>query len=159
MRLMLAAALMLVAVPALGDQPVVYTGCIQKSNGSLYNVQEGTMPTQPCKSKDKQISWNMAGQPGPPGPPGPSLPRLLQLSVDCNNPGESINAALAQQAERLIVSIQGTCVEQVQRADCNDPDGSTVGSMAERRAITRLLVKWPSAAETHTPHWRCCFEP
>jgi hypothetical protein len=111
MRSTLVAALVLLAVPALGDQPGVYTGCIQKSNGSLYNVQEGTVPTQPCKSKDKQISWNMAGQPGPQGP--------TCLSPNTSNaqltapPGASINDALARQADRLVIAIKGTCVEQV----------------------------------------------
>ena len=129
------AALGLLAPPATADDPVVYTGCIQKSNGSLYNVREGTAPMQPCKSKDKQISWNMAGQPGPEGPPGPSLPRELTFFVDCDN-GESINDALAHQAERLTVYISGMCIEGVlvnrdhvllAAADTSDPPTITQG--------------------------------
>jgi hypothetical protein len=113
MRLMWAAVLMLVALPALADEPLVYTGCIAKSNGSLYNVAVGTTPMQPCKAKDTQISWNMAGQPGPQGSPGTSIPQLLQLTVDCSQPNASINTALAQRADRLVVSISGTCEEEV----------------------------------------------
>ncbi len=124
MRTLLAAGLMLVALPAFADQTAVYTGCIQKSNGSLYNVQEGTVPTQPCKAKDKQISWNMAGQPGPQGPPGTSIPQYLQRTVDCGQPGASINAALAEQADRLLVAVKGTCVEQV---DINRDDVTLQG--------------------------------
>jgi hypothetical protein len=101
-------------VPAgLAAQDVVYTGCIKSADGSLYSVRQGTTPMAPCKAKDKQISWNMAGQPGPPGPAGPSVPQELSISVDCTNPGASINAALAQQAERLTISITGTCTESV----------------------------------------------
>jgi hypothetical protein len=114
MRLALAATLALLAVPALA-QNIVYTGCIRSADGSLYNVREGTAPMAPCRAKDKQISWNMAGQPGPPGPPGPSLPPSLGTEVNCNA-GESINAALGQQAERLTISISGTCVEWVRIA-------------------------------------------
>lgn len=108
----LVAALGLLALPATADDPVVYTGCINTANGSLYNVQEGTVPTQPCKKKDKQISWNMAGQPGPPGPPGPSLPPALWVNVNCDE-GESINDALAYQAESLGINVSGTCDEEV----------------------------------------------
>jgi hypothetical protein len=66
----LAAALGLLALPATADDPVVYTGCINVANGSLYNVHEGTVPMQPCKEKDTQISWNMAGVKGDKGDPG-----------------------------------------------------------------------------------------
>jgi hypothetical protein len=111
MRLALVATLALLAVPALA-QDMVFTGCIRSADGSLYNVREGTAPMKPCRAKDKQISWNMAGQPGPPGPPGPSLPPSLEIDVNCDT-GESINAALGQQAERLTISISGTCVERV----------------------------------------------
>jgi hypothetical protein len=100
-------------VPAgLAAQDVVYTGCIKSGDGSLYNVRAGTTPMAACKAKDKQISWNMAGQPGPPGPVGPSLPPSLGIDVNCDE-GQSIQAALAQQAERLSISIRGTCVEKV----------------------------------------------
>jgi hypothetical protein len=58
------------ALPATAGDPVVYTGCIQVSNGSLYSVHEGTVPMQPCKDKDKQISWNMAGAAGEKGGKG-----------------------------------------------------------------------------------------
>jgi hypothetical protein len=112
MRTLLAAGLMLVVLPAFADQPAVYTGCIQKSNGSLYNVQEGTAPTQPCKSKDKQITWNMAGQPGPQGPPGPSLEPSHWASVNCDL-GERVNDALAYQAEVLGINLRGTCNEEI----------------------------------------------
>jgi Right handed beta helix region len=101
----------LLAVPALA-QDVVYTGCIRSADGSLYSVRAGTAPMAPCRGKDKQISWNMAGQPGPQGPPGPSLPPSLNIDVNCDE-GQSINAALAQQAERLTVSITGNCAEFV----------------------------------------------
>jgi len=113
MRLALAAILALLALPALAQDPIVYTGCLKSSNGTLYSVRVGTVPLSPCKAQDKQISWNMAGLPGPQGPPGPSIPRLLELTVDCSQEGASISAALAQQADKLIVSIAGTCVERV----------------------------------------------
>jgi hypothetical protein len=110
---MLAVVVIGLLVPAgLAAQDAVYTGCIKSGDGSLYNVCEGTAPMAPCKKTDKQISWNMAGQPGPPGPVGPSLPPWLGIDVNCDA-GESINTALAQQAERLTISITGTCVEFV----------------------------------------------
>jgi hypothetical protein len=64
------AALLLVVLPVLAEDPVVYTGCIQVSNGSLYNVHLGTDPMQPCKEKDQQISWNMLGPKGDKGDKG-----------------------------------------------------------------------------------------
>jgi hypothetical protein len=70
----LVAALGLLALPATADDSVVYTGCIQVSNGSLYNVHEGTVPMQPCKDKDKQIGWNMAGVKGDKGDTGLGIP-------------------------------------------------------------------------------------
>jgi len=129
MRLTLVAALALLALPALAQDPTVYTGCLKSADGTLYSVRVGTTPMAPCKSKDKGISWNMAGQPGPPGPPGPSLPPALWIDANCDA-GESINTALGQQAEMLTVSIRGTCHEEVvvkrdhvilQAQDANDP--------------------------------------
>jgi type VI secretion system Hcp family effector len=71
MKTALAFALMLVTSLALADDPVVYTGCLSTSTGTLYSVHDGTTPMQPCKDKDLQISWNMAGVQGPKGDPGP----------------------------------------------------------------------------------------
>jgi len=93
-------------------QNVVYTGCLKSADGSLYSVRAGTAPMSPCKAKDNQISWNMAGQPGPQGPPGPSLLPTLEVNVNCDE-GQSVNEALAQQAERLTVSISGNCAQHV----------------------------------------------
>jgi len=67
-------ALMLVASLALAANPVMYTGCVSTSNGTLYSVHDGTTPMQPCKDKDLQISWNQAGVQGMPGEPGPQGP-------------------------------------------------------------------------------------
>jgi type VI protein secretion system component Hcp len=67
-------ALMLAASLALAADPTVYTGCLATSTGTLYSVHDGTTPMQPCKDKDLQISWNMAGVPGPQGPEGPQGP-------------------------------------------------------------------------------------
>lgn len=98
-------------VPAsLAAQDVVYTGCIKSTDGSLYSVRADTTPLAPCKAKDKQISWNMAGQLGPQGPPGPPLD--ITVNVDCDQ-GESINVALAQPANKLTVLISGSCEEEV----------------------------------------------
>jgi len=107
--LTLATTLALLAVPALA-QDIVYTGCIRSADGSLYSVREDTTPMAPCRARDTQISWNMAGQPGPPGPPGPPLD--ITVDVDCDQ-GQSINAALAQQANTLTVLINGSCEEAV----------------------------------------------
>ncbi len=71
MKPALAVALMFVASLALAADPVVYTGCINTSTGTLYSVHDGTTPMQPCKDKDLQISWNMAGVQGPKGDAGP----------------------------------------------------------------------------------------
>jgi type VI protein secretion system component Hcp len=71
MKTVLAVAMMFVASLALAADPVVYTGCISTSNGTLYSVHDGTTPMQPCKDKDLQISWNMAGVQGPKGNDGP----------------------------------------------------------------------------------------
>ncbi len=49
----------------------------------------------------------MAGQPGHPGPP-----LDITVNVDCDQ-GESINAALAQLANKLTVLINGSCEEEV----------------------------------------------
>ena len=81
MRLVLAAAVALVAVPALAQGPIVYTGCLKSSDGSLHSVREGAAPMAPCKAKDKQISWNMAGQPGPPGPSGSVSKVLTEIGL------------------------------------------------------------------------------
>jgi len=70
MKLALVVALMLVALPALADDPVIYTGCVNTANGSVYSLHVGTMPMQPCKDKDMQVSWNMAGVQGPQGNDG-----------------------------------------------------------------------------------------
>lgn len=78
MKPALVVALLFVASFALGGDPVVYTGCIATSNGTLYSVHEGTTPMQPCKDKDLQISWSMAGVQGPPGPTGPQGPMGYQ---------------------------------------------------------------------------------
>src|SRR5512136_1166363 len=74
MKPALALALIFVASLALAADPVVYTGCLSTSNGTLYSVHDGTTPMQPCKDKDLQISWNMAGVPGQKGDPGPQGP-------------------------------------------------------------------------------------
>ncbi len=111
MRVGLAAALVLLAVPALA-QDVVYTGCIKSGDGTLYSVRAGTTPMAPCKAKDNQISWNMAGQPGPQGPPGPSYPKELQIDVNCDG-GQSIQDALQQHAEKLLILFRGTCTGRV----------------------------------------------
>jgi type VI protein secretion system component Hcp len=71
MKPALVVVMMFIASLALAVDPVVYTGCIATSNGTLYSVHEGTTPMQPCKDKDLQISWNMAGVQGPTGPTGP----------------------------------------------------------------------------------------
>jgi type VI protein secretion system component Hcp len=89
MRLALALVLMLVALPALAEEPVVYTGCLNSENGTLYYVHEGTVPMKPCRDRDsskdkdkdrdrdRQITWNMAGPQGPMGLTGPQgLPGL-----------------------------------------------------------------------------------
>ena len=70
MRTALAVVLVLAAVPALAADEVSYTGCLSTANGSLYSVHEGAAPMQPCKDKDRQISWNTAGVPGPRGDTG-----------------------------------------------------------------------------------------
>jgi type VI protein secretion system component Hcp len=70
MKLALVVAVALIALPVLAEEPVVYTGCINTSTGTLYSVHQGTEPMQPCKDKDWQISWNMAGAPGPKGDQG-----------------------------------------------------------------------------------------
>jgi hypothetical protein len=107
-RVMLAVLAVGLLVPAVSAaQDVVYTGCIKSGDGSLYNIRQATTPMAPCKGKDKQISWNMAGQPGPPGPP-----LDITVNVDCNA-GQSINDALAQAANKLTVLINGSCEEGV----------------------------------------------
>ena len=58
MRMTLAASLALLAVPALAQDPIVYTGCLKSSDGSLYSVREGTVPMTPCKAR--------SGRPEPP---------------------------------------------------------------------------------------------
>ena len=101
MRLALAATLALLAVPALA-QDIVYTGCIRSADGTLYNVSEGIAPKAPCRARDKQISWNMAGQPGPEGPPGPALPRFYGTVVNCD-----ILAGVAVLDSGLLVPVLG----------------------------------------------------
>jgi type VI secretion system secreted protein Hcp len=78
MKAALVVALLFVASVAFAADPVVYTGCIATSNGTLYSVHEGTTPMQPCKDRDLQISWNMAGLQGPPGLTGPQGPMGYQ---------------------------------------------------------------------------------
>jgi hypothetical protein len=109
-----------VLVPAgLAAQDVVYTGCIKSGDGSLYNVRQATTPMAPCKGKDKQISWNMAGQPGPTGPqglPGESC-SPIHITVHCGEPGETVAAALQQAGwgpNQLVITVSGVCTEAVQ---------------------------------------------
>jgi hypothetical protein len=113
MRVALVATLALLAVPALA-QDIVYTGCIRSADGTLYNVSEGIAPKAPCRARDKQISWNMAGQPGPEGPAGPSVPPPIGLYVNCDDPThKSINELLATPAKSIDITISGTCDEGV----------------------------------------------
>ena len=130
-------------VPAgLAAQDIVYTGCIKSGDGSLYSVREGTTPMATCKAKDNQISWNMAGQPGPPGPP-----LDITVNVDCDQ-GESINAALVQQAERLTISITGTCVEFV----VITRDDVTLQGVDPPPTITAPPGEWSSAVSIAGAH-------
>lgn len=114
MRAAVAAALALLCLPApaRGQTQASITGCVASATGSLYAVRVGDTPAYPCHKKDKPISWSIAG---PPGPPGPStVPQSLTVTVDCTaDPPQSINTALATQADRLFVSINGNCNEEV----------------------------------------------
>jgi type VI protein secretion system component Hcp len=103
MKPALVVGMMLVASLALAADPVVYTGCLSTSNGTLYSVHDGTTPMQPCKDKDLQISWNMAGVQGPMGPQGPSgqdclasntpsMPVIGRLVIPADNPGPALSS-------------------------------------------------------------------
>jgi hypothetical protein len=107
-----ALALLCLQAPAQGQTQEKISGCVASATGSLYAVRVGDTPASPCLKKDKPISWNIAG---PEGPPGPSaVPQYLEVPVDCTtDPPQSINNALATQAERLTVSINGSCTEEV----------------------------------------------
>lgn len=77
MKLKVVVGLALLAVPARAQDSaptVVYTGCIQASNGSLYNVHEGGAPMQPCRTPDRLISWSMQGPKGEKGDKGDGGP-------------------------------------------------------------------------------------
>jgi len=105
-----ALALLCMQASAQAQSQGVITGCIASATGSLYAVREGSTPAYACQKKDTPISWNKAGQQGP---PGTSIPPLLEVPVNCGSSGTGINAALARQADKLIVSISGNCTEDV----------------------------------------------
>ncbi len=65
-----------------GYAQTTITGCVGANKGNLYNVQEGTSPSDPCNQQDSTLSWAIQGADGAPGAngtdgaPGAGEPRL-----------------------------------------------------------------------------------
>jgi hypothetical protein len=147
MRTAVATALALVCLQASAQaQPDNrITGCVASATGSLYAVRMGDTPAYPCQKKDNKISWSIAG---PQGSPGTSIPKHLGLTVSC--PEESINDALAVQADSLNILIKGTCVEAVEisrddvtlRGEVTEPgQAATATITAPQGAGSAILIK------------------
>ncbi len=134
-----ALALLCLQAPAQGQTQEKISGCVASATGSLYAVRVGDTPAYPCQKKDKAISWNIAGQPGPPGPPG--IPSYLGVTVNC--PGESINAALAMQADRLDITVKGACEEAV---EINRDDVTLRGEVTDPTQPPTTTIKAPPGA-------------
>jgi len=53
-----------------GYAQTTITGCVGANKGNLYNVQEGTSPSDPCNQQDLTLSWAIQGADGVDGAPG-----------------------------------------------------------------------------------------
>ncbi len=70
-RIVLLSVLALLASVGSIEAQVVYTGCLKAKDGTLYNVQQASVPKAPCAAADSIITWNQQGPQGPAGPQGP----------------------------------------------------------------------------------------